>query len=123
MLARSAILTLKITFKPHNFVNLNFSFSNEVTLPSAFDTKETPGLKLPYLHSTISAGNMFFDGLAEDRAETLMTRIVIFAFLAGGGRVLESMVIVKASLVALLMHKLARTDLLIRAVSLSLNIL
>jgi hypothetical protein len=47
MLARSAILTLKITFKPHNF-----RFSNEVTLTSAFDTKGTPGLELPYLHST-----------------------------------------------------------------------
>jgi hypothetical protein len=33
----------------HNF---NFSFSNEVTLPSAFDTKGTPGLELPSLHST-----------------------------------------------------------------------
>ncbi len=35
----------------HNF---NFSFSNEVTLTltSAFDTKGTPGLELPSLHST-----------------------------------------------------------------------
>jgi hypothetical protein len=33
----------------HNF---NFGFSNEVSLTSAFDTKGTPGLKLPYLHST-----------------------------------------------------------------------
>jgi hypothetical protein len=30
----------------------NFSFSNEVTLTSAFDTKGTPGLELPSLHST-----------------------------------------------------------------------
>jgi hypothetical protein len=29
----------------------NFSFSNKVTLTSAFDTKGTPGLELPYLHS------------------------------------------------------------------------
>ncbi len=35
----------------HNFT-FNFSFSNEVTLTSAFDTKGTPGLKLPSLHST-----------------------------------------------------------------------
>ncbi len=31
---------------------INFGFSNEVTLTSAFDTKGTPGLELPYLHST-----------------------------------------------------------------------
>ncbi len=54
MLTRSAILTLKITFKPHNFADNNFGFSSEVTLTSAFDTKGTPGLELPYLHSTIS---------------------------------------------------------------------
>jgi hypothetical protein len=36
----------------HNF---NFSFSNEVTLTSAFDTKETPGLELSSLHSTMIA--------------------------------------------------------------------
>jgi hypothetical protein len=32
--------------------NFNFSFSNEVTLTSAFDTKGTPGLELPSLHLT-----------------------------------------------------------------------
>jgi hypothetical protein len=39
----------------HNFANFNFNFgfSNEVTLTSAFDTKGTPGLKLPPLHSTL----------------------------------------------------------------------
>ncbi len=36
----------------HNFANFNFGFSNEVTFTSAFDTKGTPGLELPYLHST-----------------------------------------------------------------------
>jgi hypothetical protein len=36
----------------HNFANFNFCFSNEVTLTSAFDTKGTPSLELPYLHST-----------------------------------------------------------------------
>jgi hypothetical protein len=30
----------------------NFSFSNEVTLTSAFDTKGTTGFELPSLHST-----------------------------------------------------------------------
>ncbi len=33
----------------HNF---NFGFSNEVTITSAFDTKGTLGLELPYLHFT-----------------------------------------------------------------------
>ncbi len=37
----------------HNF-NFNFGFSNEVTFTSAFDTKRTPGLKLPYLHSIVN---------------------------------------------------------------------
>ena len=39
----------------HNFnfnFNFNLGFSNEVTFTSAFDTKGTPGLKLPSLHST-----------------------------------------------------------------------
>jgi hypothetical protein len=35
----------------HNF-NFNFSFSTEVGFTSAFDTKGTPGLELPSLHST-----------------------------------------------------------------------
>ncbi len=30
----------------------NFGFSNEVPLTLAFDTKGTPGLELPSLHST-----------------------------------------------------------------------
>ena len=42
---------------------------------------------------TICAGYMFFDGLVDNRIETLMTRIVMLAFLAGGGRVLESVVV------------------------------
>ncbi len=65
MLARSAILTLKITFKPHNFADNNFGFSNEVTLTSAFDTKGTPGLKLPYLHSTKD-----FEGMVQGDEKT-----------------------------------------------------
>jgi hypothetical protein len=37
----------------HNFnFNFNLGFSNEVTFTSAFDTKGTPGLELPSLHST-----------------------------------------------------------------------
>jgi hypothetical protein len=66
---------------------------------------------------TIGAGNMFFDGLADDRTETSMTRIIILAFLAGGGCVLELVVIAEALSVALLTHKLARTDSRIQALS------
>ena len=38
----------------HNFANLDFSFSNEVTLIFSFNLLRggTPGLEVPYLHST-----------------------------------------------------------------------
>ena len=58
----------------------------------------------------IGARRMFFNGLVDNRTKTLMTRIVMFAFLAGEDRMLESVVMVEALLVALLMHKLARTN-------------
>jgi hypothetical protein len=71
---------------------------------------------------TIGAGRMFFNGLVDNRTKAYMTRIVMFAYLAGGDRVLESVVMVEASLVALLTHKLVRTDSRIRALSFLLNL-
>jgi hypothetical protein len=44
----------------------------------------------------IGAGRMFFNGLVDNRTKTLMTKVVMFAFLAGGDRVLKSVLMVEA---------------------------
>ncbi len=71
---------------------------------------------------TIGARRMFFSRLANERTKTLMTRIVMCSFLAGGDLVLESAVIVKVLLLPLLTYKLAKTDFCIFALSLLLNL-